>query len=742
MSIAAASLPRRYPGLRPFERSQSAVFHGRQEDITKLSNLVLRERLVVLFAKSGMGKTSLLQAGCAPELERQDFVPVFLRTERSDRPLLASIGEMLDKNPHVGGKDSTGLRSDAPQTLWEKMKRLEFDLNGLPVTPVLVFDQFEEAFTLAHSEESRHQFFSELADLANETMPEALRTVLLEQFEYGNVDVETMQWWEQQPNVRIVLSIRSDFLHMIDRVSKGIPGILRNRYELLPLDREKARTAIAQPAVQEGSYASPAFRYAPAALEEMLDFLSGRDTSAENEGKVPNRREEIEAVNLQILCQDVEERIIDYQKAADFEVDSHFYEGQEGLRNSIRNFYQNQLKLFPKAYVERMLQRAQQGSPISDFDKTLTGRLVHELQDTAQRLIEESLITPGNRRNSVVDDTLISEYQVSPDFLDTLVDKSRLLRKEPRLDDFYYEISHDTLLPAVIESRNARRDKEQTDREKAEYRAKLAEEAKRREAMEVELTATRRQRKLARTVALTSFISLLVSLGFGIWFIDEYVENARSQLRQAEFYVHNELYNAADATYREIIGSPKDDWALMPNRRWILENTRPHKDVRTEYEIIKPLHTAFDAVEGNLNTADSLMLSTDYALALRHYHLAEDSLQRYYGLNEQFLADTLDKARRVNPLRISGKQSLLDRRIENARQTLIREFKISQREYESFVEGKVWGQALRNLRHMKRLLPAHPSDEVDLQNALQIGELPSEYVKKELAKCEAKLRAL
>ena len=109
----------------------------------------------------------------------------------------------------------------------------------------------------------------------------------------------------------------------------------------------------------------------------------------------------------------------------------------------------------------------------------------------------------------------------------------------------------------MIESRNARRDKEQVDRQKIEYQNQLAEEAKRREAVEAELTATRKQRKLARTVAMTSFISLLVSLGFGVWFINEYVENARSQLNQAEFYVHNELYNAADITYKEILKHPR-----------------------------------------------------------------------------------------------------------------------------------------------------------------------------------------
>ncbi len=730
MSNSANQLPRRYPGLRPFERSQSAVFHGRQEDIVRLSNLIMRERLVVLFSKSGMGKTSLLQAGCAPELERQDFVPIFLRTERSDRSILTSIREMLDKNPQIGGVDQTGARPEVTQTLWEKMKRLEFDLNGLPATPVLVFDQFEEAFTLSHADESRRQFFHELADLANETMPETLRATLLEEFEYGKIDVETMQWWEQQPNVRIVLSIRSDFLHFIDRVSKGIPGILRNRYELLPLDREKARVAIVNPAHEQGAYASPNFLYAPEALDEMLDFLSGHDNYANGP---TDKKDEIEAVNLQIVCQDIEERIIDYHKEINFLVDSPFYEGKEGLRNSIRNFYQNQLQQFPKALVDRLALKKQLGVIITGLDEHLTSLPPEELRDTARRLIEESLITPGNRRNSVVDDTLISEYHISPDFLDTLVDKSRLLRKEPRLDDFYYEISHDTLLPAIIESRNARRDKEQSDREKAEYLKQLADEARRREAVEAELTTTRRQRKMARTVAATSFLSLLVSLAFGVWFINEYVENARNQLQQAEFYVHNELYNAADHAYEDLIAHPR--------RTWILENSKPHQDVCAEYDIVKQFHQSYTVVDNNFSLADSLMLVNQYAQALKHYRLAEDSLIGYQSLNRRLSQDSVTQKWRVKPERIQDKADLISTRIVNANQTLIREFKISQREYESFVEARVWGQALRNLRRMKQLLPKHPSDEADLQSALKINELPSIYVQHELDKCQAKMAA-
>lgn len=728
MSSSASTLPRRYPGLRPFERSQSALFHGRRNDIEALTNLVFRERLVVLFAKSGMGKTSLLQAGCAPEMERQDFVPIFLRTERSDRPLLDSIGEMLAKDPHVSGQDDKGLRPHARQTLWEKMKRLEFDINGLPATPVLVFDQFEETFTLSHSDKSRQAFFQELADLANETMPETLRTELLEQFAFGNIDVETMRWWERQPDVRIVLSIRSDFLHTMDRVSKIIPGILRNRYELLPLDHEKARAAIVMPASQHGEYASPPFLYDPNALEEILFFLSGTHEESAYEGLKGN---EIEAVNLQIICQDIEERIIDFQQHAGFVVDSPFYEGKKGLANSIRNFYQNQLEQFPKAYVERILQKTQQRAPISPLDKALSTQNAEILRDTAQRLIEESLITPGNRRNSVVDDTLISEYKVSPDFLDTLVDKSRLLRKEPRLDDFYYEISHDTLLPAIIESRNARRDKERADREKAAYQAKLEEEARRRQEVEAELKATRKQRKLARLVAALSFVSLLVTLGFAIWFINEYVENARGQLAQAEFYVENELYDAADHAYQDLIKHPR--------RCWVLENTRPHKSVKQEYDVLRKFQAAYIAFDTNFVRADSLMLAKNYSAALQHYRLADKALKAYKNLNDSTLRDTISQKRRVLPKRIKDKLSLMGHRISNASQTLSREFRISQREYEVFYEAKVWGQALRNLRRMRQLLPFDPEDEEALRIDLKIDLSPSKYVLLETIECERHL---
>lgn len=741
MKKDAINLPRRYPGLKPFERSQQAVFHGRQEDVQRLSNLILRERLVVLFAKSGIGKTSLLQAGVAPELERQDYVPILLRTERSDKPILESLAANLAAAPENSGRNTTGLRVGAHQTLWEQMKRLEFDINGLPATPVLIFDQFEETFTLSHKEKSRNEFLNELADLANGTMPESLRGELLQGFQSGEISMETMQWWEQQPNLRIVLSIRSDFLHMIDGMSGHIPGILKNRYQLLPLNREKARIAIVMPASANGAFTSPQFRYSETALNEMIDFLAGNAAAEKDdfphEVQGLTKRDEIEAVNLQIVCMDVEERILDYQKLADFEVTPDFYDGKDGLRLSIRNFYANQLSAFPKAYVDRLLQKSQQLATLSALDKELSAKEAQELQDLAQRLIEESLITPGNRRNSVVDDTLIDEYAVSMDFLDTLVDKSRLLRKEPRLDDFYYEISHDTLLPAIIESRNRRRNKEKADLEKVAYESRIAAEEKRREAIELELKTTRKQRKLARIVALLSFVSLLVSLAFGVWFVRDYMLSMQEQLRSAEDNVYVEQFDAAEKSYNALLMSPRRQWVLQNPIPWLVNKDFPYKDVAEESKTVEALRSAYTNSTDSMQRADGLMFQDSFADAFQTYRSALTELTLYKSMVLSSYRTMLNApdAPRVDTNKINSRLTLLVGRKDNAWKTMLREYTISQRDYEVFYEAKMWGQAYRLLQRMQQLLPKDPESQLEWQTMQQLNMPIDRYLEAKIAAC-------
>jgi hypothetical protein len=720
-------LPRRYPGLKPFERSQRAVFHGRRDDVQRLTNLIVRERLTVLFSKSGIGKTSLLQAGVAPELEGQGFTPIFLRADQTESVLTTTFGEVLRTHPEIGGYDATDEQPGAEQTLWELLKRQEFDHNGLPATPVLIFDQFEEVFTLSHSEASRRRFLGELADLANETMPEAIRAALLRRVQLqpagdhveaaAGASVDIMQWWERQPELRLVVSIRSDFLHLLDDVSPLIPGILRSRYQLRPLGREQAREAIEAPAGASGDFASAPFRYRPDALTEMLDFLAGRteqDGQATGDGLTGLRRqEEIESFNLQILCQYVEEKIIAETQPAGFEVTSAFYAGHEGLEREIRDFYQKQLENLPELYTRR------------------TGRQVaapRELIETAKRIIEESLVTPIGRRCSMVDDFLTAQWQVEPAFLDTLVD-SRLLRKELRLNDYYYEISHDTLLPAVVESRDERRRREKADQEKQALAEQLAEEAKRRETVENELRTVREKRELARRLAMTSVATLVVTLLFCVWLAYNWVRSVHRELGQADNNLFLEQYAAAVAGY-EALGR-------QSFKSFVLGYTPPQADMTAKLQSARQLQALYNSIiQQDLQNGDSLFFAEQYARALHYYTRADTLLDRYALLNDS-LAGRHNPP--VDPARVQEKQLTLDQRQKSAFNTLRVQFDVYQRKYEAFAEARAWPLALRSLEAMRDLVPLDSLHRAELQTRLGLTQDPQEYVESEMRRCAAEL---
>src|SRR5215510_8460632 len=77
---------KRYPGARPFSDSpeDQQLFFGRDADIARLFERVLGARLLVLFGKSGLGKTSLLMAGVFPRLREKLFLPVPIRLNEPD----------------------------------------------------------------------------------------------------------------------------------------------------------------------------------------------------------------------------------------------------------------------------------------------------------------------------------------------------------------------------------------------------------------------------------------------------------------------------------------------------------------------------------------------------------------------------------------------------------------------------------------------------------------------------------
>jgi putative ribosome biogenesis GTPase RsgA len=67
----------RYPGAQPFsdDALSRKVFFGREREVIALSDQILANRMVVVYARSGLGKTSLLNAGVAQRLRDEGYMP-------------------------------------------------------------------------------------------------------------------------------------------------------------------------------------------------------------------------------------------------------------------------------------------------------------------------------------------------------------------------------------------------------------------------------------------------------------------------------------------------------------------------------------------------------------------------------------------------------------------------------------------------------------------------------------------
>src|SRR5215471_993964 len=69
MARDAAAAIQPYLGPRPFELNDRHLFFGREREAHELSSLILANRITVLYAASGAGKTSLINAGIRPLIE-------------------------------------------------------------------------------------------------------------------------------------------------------------------------------------------------------------------------------------------------------------------------------------------------------------------------------------------------------------------------------------------------------------------------------------------------------------------------------------------------------------------------------------------------------------------------------------------------------------------------------------------------------------------------------------------------
>ena len=87
---------RKNPWLGLESYREGEVLYGRDDDIRDLGQSVLNDSNVLLYGKSGIGKSSILNAGVIPAMRRHGFLPVPVRLSHKDsRGYLVQIHEAI-----------------------------------------------------------------------------------------------------------------------------------------------------------------------------------------------------------------------------------------------------------------------------------------------------------------------------------------------------------------------------------------------------------------------------------------------------------------------------------------------------------------------------------------------------------------------------------------------------------------------------------------------------------------------
>lgn len=419
----------RYPGAVPFHTGQSHIFFGRQHITKELYKLIRSEPVVVLYGKSGLGKSSLLNAGIVPAC-REDGIrtPLVIRfgawTESQQETPLHIIKTALSHSSYPVTFPHWWLPDD--DSLWSYAKWWQLNGNG---SLLLVFDQFEEIFS--YPDHQVTEFQRELAELLNTGIPLRFRRYL-ETVHAPDLTENEEEILEKPLNIRLLFAVRSDRMHLLNRLNDYLPNVLRHCFELKALTRKDAEDAIRLPASAQGSFITPPFGYTPLALQTLLNFLQDKDDGL------------VEGILLQMLCEHYERHLVEGKQI--FLLDQVYIGDPSEV---VRNYYEEKIK-----------------------------ELLPIQQYPARRLIEDGLVSESeSMRLSLHETYIIRHFDVEKHLLETLVDK-RLLRSEPFLRGGYtYELSHDRLVPVVLEARTKRRESEvaeETRRLKSE-----AEKAKR-----------------------------------------------------------------------------------------------------------------------------------------------------------------------------------------------------------------------------------------------------------------------
>jgi conflict system STAND superfamily ATPase len=407
-----------YVGPRPYSEDERNRYFGRERESRELLAQVLSERLVVFYAQSGAGKTSLINARLIPGLRAEGFDVLPVARVSGEVPEDTQPGNVFVFNliARIVAADPEFLDGAQPTADLSRMSLARFlgadesstpDSRAYPTAPtVLILDQFEELFTTHQDQwQARADFFVQLRSA---------------QIAF--------------PSLWIVLTMREDFIAQLDPFAHLVSNRLQSRFYMQRMGQAAALEAVASPANDAGWPFET--RVADMLVDNLRELHEGGDVHGLE--RTTPRGEFVEPVQLQVVCYQLWERL----RAAGHFTDAGTTIDSASLENalagrSLADFVNQALGDYYEQALTKVLHTP-------DLDVT-----ERELRDW----FSNRLITPEATRGLVYQGPEATGGL--PNAAVRLLADQFLIRSEERGGSAWYELVHDTFVRPILDANRA-----------------------------------------------------------------------------------------------------------------------------------------------------------------------------------------------------------------------------------------------------------------------------------------------
>lgn len=235
-----------WKGLSSYTYQDAERFYGRDHELKDIVSIIKQNAFTTLYGISGAGKTSIINAGLFPLLDKQSFLPIYIRLDHNvghvpyDTQIIKAVDNALlsieAESENIIGND---IDSELDK-LWLYFHSHRFwSKDNHIINPIIFIDQFEEIFTKNEEADNIWSFFNTIDSLQYSTPTERILNAM--------ENADNFVSFSEEQNFRIVFSMREDFLARLEDYSYNIPALRKNRIGLKPLNGLQALEVILKP---------------------------------------------------------------------------------------------------------------------------------------------------------------------------------------------------------------------------------------------------------------------------------------------------------------------------------------------------------------------------------------------------------------------------------------------------------------------------------------------------------------